>query len=564
MKPTFLPSLDLRKIEISDEAPAFFTPEVVVKKNELYKKLNTEGKTSKTLEQEIRVAITQYSEVPVFHNYLAMLYFMQGNREERDRLFLETIKKFPNYVYGWATLIKYYILEKRLDELDQILENQPLHIGAQFPNLRSFTTYEIHEYSESLIYYYAAKGEIKLVNSYGRILNDLLPVDQVKKIEKKAKEIEKSYSLYHLAHLPFFDEPQHPNLLVKPQILEKTEERPILHHEELYQFYEFVDEEYEPSDEYLANLSTLPRETVVEDLVKMWLDTIQRFDYYNEEGIYYKLPHFVLALLTHFDATEKLEELLPFFRQDEEFYEFWIGDWNENFVYFIGELIRKDLDTVKAFLCEPNRHIYLRHIFNDALEYLYQFYEELRPRISQIYGEIMTYFLESTDKENLLDAEFNGFLVGNLLNLGLKEHLGLIQKMCEIDWVDETVQGGWEDIQAEMLNEDKTHKDYYAFPTWGEKVNLVRGDATATEYVRSEKKEIEMERWLKKLEEEVEEIDFVKKMPEKITSFSEKSPWDKIGRNDKVSVQYPNGKIETNIKFKKVEADLRAGKCQLC
>ncbi len=564
MKPTFPPSLELRKIEISDEAPAYFTPEVVVKKNELYKKLNTEGKTSKTLGQEIKEAIAQHPEVPVFYNYLAVLYFMQGNREERDRLFLETIKKFPNYVYAWATLIRHYILEKRLNELDQILENQPLNIGLQFPNLKSFTTYEVTEYSESLIYYYAAKQDAKTVNIYGRGLSNLLTTDQLKKIEKKAKEIEESYSLYHLAHSPFFDKPKQPDLLVKPQILEKTEERPLLHHEELYQFYEFVEDEYEPSDEYLEKLSTLPRETLVEDLVKMWLDTIQRFDYYNEEGIYYKLPHFVLALLTHFDATEKIEELLPFFRQDDEFYEFWIADWNEEFICFLGELIRKDLDTVKAFLCEPNRHTYFRGMFNDSLEYLYQFYEELRPRISQIYGEILTCFLESTDKENISDADFNSFLVSNLINLGLKEHLPLIEKMCQMDWVDESMQGGWDKIKAEMLDENKTHKDYYAFPTWEEKVNLVRGDATATEYSSPEETEAEMEKWLQELEDEVEEIDFAKKTPEKITSFSEKSPWDKIGRNDKVSVRYPNGKIETNVKFKKVEADLRAGKCVLC
>ncbi len=37
----------------------------------------------------------------------------------------------------------------------------------------------------------------------------------------------------------------------------------------------------------------------------------------------------------------------------------------------------------------------------------------------------------------------------------------------------------------------------------------------------------------------------------------------KIGRNDKVSVQYENGAIKRDIKFKKVEADLTEGKCRL-
>ena len=35
-----------------------------------------------------------------------------------------------------------------------------------------------------------------------------------------------------------------------------------------------------------------------------------------------------------------------------------------------------------------------------------------------------------------------------------------------------------------------------------------------------------------------------------------------LGRNDKITVKYPDGKIIENIKFKKVEKDLRAGNCE--
>ena len=38
---------------------------------------------------------------------------------------------------------------------------------------------------------------------------------------------------------------------------------------------------------------------------------------------------------------------------------------------------------------------------------------------------------------------------------------------------------------------------------------------------------------------------------------------EKIGRNDKVSVKYPDGRVVNNVKFKKVENDLENGKCEL-
>lgn len=40
-------------------------------------------------------------------------------------------------------------------------------------------------------------------------------------------------------------------------------------------------------------------------------------------------------------------------------------------------------------------------------------------------------------------------------------------------------------------------------------------------------------------------------------------PLRKIGRNEKVTVRYPDGRVVENVKFKKVERDLREGRCEL-
>jgi hypothetical protein len=41
------------------------------------------------------------------------------------------------------------------------------------------------------------------------------------------------------------------------------------------------------------------------------------------------------------------------------------------------------------------------------------------------------------------------------------------------------------------------------------------------------------------------------------------NPYRHIGRNDRISVKYSDGRVIENVKFKKVEADLKAGKCKL-
>ncbi|MEM8527276.1 MAG: hypothetical protein AAGG68_21725 [Bacteroidota bacterium] len=45
--------------------------------------------------------------------------------------------------------------------------------------------------------------------------------------------------------------------------------------------------------------------------------------------------------------------------------------------------------------------------------------------------------------------------------------------------------------------------------------------------------------------------------------LAQPDPFKHLGRNDKINVQYQDGTTKTSIKFKKVEKDLRAGKCSI-
>jgi len=47
------------------------------------------------------------------------------------------------------------------------------------------------------------------------------------------------------------------------------------------------------------------------------------------------------------------------------------------------------------------------------------------------------------------------------------------------------------------------------------------------------------------------------------TTRPPKDPFKGIGRNQKITVQYEDGTIKADIKFKKVEKDLRAGRCEI-
>ncbi|MEL7223214.1 MAG: hypothetical protein AAGJ93_17950, partial [Bacteroidota bacterium] len=44
---------------------------------------------------------------------------------------------------------------------------------------------------------------------------------------------------------------------------------------------------------------------------------------------------------------------------------------------------------------------------------------------------------------------------------------------------------------------------------------------------------------------------------------TQEDPFKQLGRNQKISVKYSDGRVLENIKFKKVESDLRNGLCEL-
>ena len=101
------------------------------------------------------------------------------------------------------------------------------------------------------------------------------------------------------------------------------------------------------------------------------------------------------------------------------------------------------------------------------------------------------------------------------------------------------ISEGWSEEDSKILIAQCLIVEFWGISKFGEPFNLER-------YVNN----------LKKLPEEPFEEE---ESEEKI----DKSIFKNIGRNDKVTVEYINGKVFENIKFKKVKDDLLEGFCKL-
>jgi len=86
-----------------------------------------------------------------------------------------------------------------------------------------------------------------------------------------------------------------------------------------------------------------------------------------------------------------------------------------------------------------------------------------------------------------------------------------------------------------------------------------------------ESKKEKLERALAKYQEKIDEIRSTNKRYDDDVSYSPPSrnvanlqdPFKGIGRNDKINVRYKDGRVTEQVKFKKVEADLQSGACEM-
>lgn len=226
---------------------------------------------------------------------------------------------------------------------------------------------------------------------------------------------------------------------------------PVFNHYQVNQLYEFG---LEIPDDIIHELLSLPHQTLAEDLVKIIYDTYYRYDelsdtIYNDKFSWLALHAFFLA--REIKAGECLEPLLDFLSQDEEFLDFWLGDAIAEQIWsVIAACGDKQLERLNSFMKEPGRYTWSRAAVAEAVNQLAL--QGLIDRATAIgwLKDVLSYYSENGDIENLIDTDLNGCLVGVYLDLKADELSPLIENMFAKRLVPLIHCGDWSDVQHEM------------------------------------------------------------------------------------------------------------------
>jgi acyl carrier protein len=195
-----------------------------------------------------------------------------------------------------------------------------------------------------------------------------------------------------------------------------------------------------------------------------------------------------------------------------------------------------------------------------------------------MYRELFTYYLANEGNENLIDGTLLGFGVGDILSFQAVELMDLVEEMYAKEMVDENICGDIETVKKEIVAKRRRYRriEWDIFETYAD-IRGERKKKPEEELTQEERKEImrgfdsDIQELIEDYWEEGEDFEEIYEEDELPPIFA-KSPeprlplvqgFSKFSRNDKVSVRYKDGTVKKDVKFKKVEEDLKNGKCEI-
>ncbi len=335
----------------------------------------------------------------------------------------------------------------------------------------------------------------------------------------------------------------------------QTETPPAFHHAEMDWLYTY--DARMPLDKIKAILE-LPRQTLIEDLETVLEDGIRRFAYWSEQdwdSSTHSFLYHAVILLGELRANQSLPALLNQLRQGYEYNEFWFGDWIEDiFQTPLYRLGREQLDVVMSFMQEPYIEADYKSRASKAPLLVVALEPERRDEVVAWYRDLIRYFLDHADDKDLLDTNLLAYLIWDAADAGLTELIPSAKEVYDRNLATFGILGEWEEAEKQF---DKSNPDHELDWYFEDGFKQYESWRKATEDMEKRDRE-EAERLAKK--QRLEALERASYAPK---SLGKPVFVEKIGRNERVTVRYPDGTVKEDVKYKTVEQDVVSGKAVL-
>ncbi|GJM32401.1 MAG: hypothetical protein DHS20C18_14020 [Saprospiraceae bacterium] len=403
--------------------------------------------------------VKKYPRLPDFKDLLAAYYVAHDQIDKAITINHRIIKEHPNYVYAKINLAKIYLDVERYEEVPKIL-GETLDLQALYPERKAFLYPEFEEFMYAVSRFFILTENIDTAETCINFLEERIPDSDYLDYLWKGLEIYREFAEAVISHhhVDFWEEGEPFGRSYDKSI--QTKKPPKLQHPELKVLYDYG---LRIPKETLQNILSLPRESLIADLKAILWDSVCRHEYFyedfefdDENDDYLHFPLHAMFLLTELRAKEALPLLLDCLRQGEEYLEFWYNDHLfETLWHFYYHLGQDQLDVFQSFMHERDIHYHGKALLSTVVKQIALHQKKRLPEVYSWYENVLVYYLDHPEDEDLIDLDAISFLIADLPDLpdlpDRERFIPLIEKFYDLGLVNETALGVYEEIEWQIL-----------------------------------------------------------------------------------------------------------------
>jgi tetratricopeptide (TPR) repeat protein len=380
--------------------------------------------------------IKEYPDAPLLKISLAATYRKEGEPDKARRQYEQLISEHPRYLYGRIEIASFLLGDNAYDKIEELL-GADMDVRTLFPEREVFHLSEVSDFLRISILYF-------------------IGTDQVEKAEAKYKDLEAINKNYPDLSLLFMQltfarlgkyssakkgEMEKLRKVFPQKRAEKSENisAPVFHHGEIDKLYRY---DAQIPQDVLQEILELPRASLISDLEKVLDDTVDRYGHFSQtdlqvEGNCFFALH-AFFLLAELRAEESLPKVLSILAYDDDFVDFWFGDYltEDMWIYFYRIGFSR-FDEMKNFLFNPGVNSFAKCCIISAMVQTVLHNPKKKEEITEIYVAIFDYYLNELtgDAENDINSDFIGALIDGAINGKFKGLLPQIKELYDKGYV---------------------------------------------------------------------------------------------------------------------------------
>ena len=410
------------------------------------------SKTGANYTRKIKEGIEKYPDIPQLYNYLYASYSMNGKNKKATQTLKKITKKFPDYLFGHISLAESK-LNADYDEIPKIL-GEELELNKKDPKRKVFHASEVDAFYSIVGIYYCRIGDLQKAERCSTILTELGYM--MGGLNRLLYEIG-LFGMKKMMNRHEADKKREVLVEVIPKVIgEQRTKMSILNHELCKELYKHEDD---IPTEIISEIKKLPKETLVQDLVNMLIDSILCFDYIDNENdgdedndASYYFPLHALYLLADVDDGSRLQNVLDFFRQEEDFMDFWLGDHFYDYEAYFVKFGYEKLNEIESFIREPNVWGIAKSSAIKSITVIALHDNEKKEEIIKFHLSLFEYFYENRENKNLLDTQVLLALIDAFVKLSDSRANDIISKFFEMGIIPHSMYGDCEKTLKSIAN----------------------------------------------------------------------------------------------------------------